>query len=139
MVKTLWAGHHCYIGFLTATKIIERDFYEITRGESLVCVAKILSVKLIVRMSGRPARVAWGSPLSQIQIARIYALSPTGIYPSLLFTYPFICFAPISPDREFLCLHAPGACNRKASTCEHFTAAITQFSRTISVYRIMEQ
>lgn len=68
-------------------------------------------------------------PLSQIQIARIYAhSSPTGIYPTLLFTYPFICFAPISPDREFLCLHAPGVCPRKATTCERFTATITQFS-----------
>lgn len=69
------------------------------------------------------------TPLSQIQIARIYALSnPAGIYLTLLFTYPFICFAPISPDREFLCLHAPGACPRKAPTCERFTATITQFS-----------
>lgn len=72
--------------------------------------------------------------LSQIQIARIYALSsPTGIYLTLLFTYPFICFAPISPDREFLCLHVPLAptrprgCPRKAATCQHFTATITQF------------
>lgn len=104
-----------------------------------MCVAKILSVKLIVRMSRR-TRVARGrSPVTDTNRADLRALSPTGIYPTLLFTYPFICFAPISPDREFLCLHAPGACNRKASTCERFTAAITQFSRAISVYRIMEQ
>ena len=80
--------------------------------------------------------------LSQIQIARIYAhSSPTGIYLTLLFTYPFICFAPISPDREFLCLHAPGplapgpgACPRKAATCQHFTATITQFSSKRSTF-----
>lgn len=74
-------------------------------------------------------------PLSQIQIARIYVhSSPTGIYPTLLFTYPFICFAPISTDREFLCLHAPGVCPRKATTCERFTATITQFSSERSLF-----
>lgn len=73
--------------------------------------------------------------LSQIQIARIYAhSSPTGIYLTLLFTYPFICFTPISPDREFLCMHAPVACPHKVATCERFTASITQFSSERSLF-----
>lgn len=49
-------------------------------------------------------------PLSQIQIARIYAHSgPTGIYLTLLFTYPFICFAPISPRQRIFMF----ACSRR--------------------------
>lgn len=99
-------------------------------GPLIVFAVEILSVKLIVKVGAATARGRRArTPLSLIQIARIYAhSSPTGIYPTLLFTYPFICFAPISPDREFLCLHAPVVCPRKAATCERFRATITQFS-----------
>lgn len=73
-------------------------------------------------------------PVTDTNRADLRVLSPSGIYPTLLFTYHFICFVPISPYREFLCLHAPDACPRKAATCERFTAAITQFSSERSAF-----
>lgn len=100
-----------------------------------MCVTKI-SVKLIV--SGVRG-AGWGregpAPPCHRYKSRGFTHTPApGIYLTLLFTYPFICFAPISPDREFLCLHVPGAQPRKAATCERFTARITQFSSERSAF-----
>lgn len=104
-----------------------------------MCVTKI-SVKLIVRTTGVWGRGRKGPhlPVTDTNRADLRTLQPHRNLTdaTLLFTYTFICFAAISPDREFLCLHAPGAgaWPRKAATCERFTARITQFSSERSAF-----